>query len=83
MLRKIISGGQGGADRAGLNFAIARGLEHGGFVPRGRRAEDGRITDRYNLLELTTRSYPALSLETVGQKYTGGKRSIVRKGETL
>ena len=30
-----------------------------GFVPRGRKAEDGRIADRYNLVELTTSSYPA------------------------
>jgi hypothetical protein len=59
MIRKIISGGQSGADRASLDFAIARGLEHGGFVPRGRKAEDGRIADRYNLVELTTSSYPA------------------------
>jgi hypothetical protein len=59
MLRKIISGGQSGADRASLDFAIARGLEHGGFVPRGRKAADGRISDRYNLVELTTTSYPA------------------------
>ena len=52
MLRKIISGGQSGADRAGLDFAISTGLEHGGFVPKGRKAEDGRIADRYNLVEL-------------------------------
>jgi hypothetical protein len=32
MLRKIISGGQTGADRAGLDFAIETGLEHGGYV---------------------------------------------------
>jgi hypothetical protein len=31
----------------------------GGFVPRGRKAEDGKIADRYNLVELTTSSYPA------------------------
>jgi hypothetical protein len=31
MLRKIISGGQTGADRAGLDFAIEAGLEYGGF----------------------------------------------------
>jgi Circularly permutated YpsA SLOG family len=42
MFRKIISGGQTGADRAGLDFAIEQGLEHGGYVPRGRKAEDGR-----------------------------------------
>src|SRR5271166_1257232 len=59
MLRKVISGGQTGADRAGLDFAIETGLKHGGFVPRGRKAEDGRIADRYNLVELTTSSYPA------------------------
>ena len=59
MLRKIISGGQTGADRAGLDFAIEAGLEHGGYVPRGRKAEDGRIDDRYNLVELSTSSYPA------------------------
>jgi hypothetical protein len=58
MIRKIISGGQTGADRAGLDFAIEAGLEHGGYVPRGRKAEDGRI-DRYNLIELSTSSYPA------------------------
>jgi hypothetical protein len=59
MLRKIISGGQTGVDRAGLDFAIETGLEHGGYVPRGRKAEDGRIAERYNLVELKTISYPA------------------------
>src|SRR5271165_3397356 len=59
MLRKIISGGQTGADRAGLDFAIENGMEHGGYVPRDRKAEDGRIDDRYNLVELSTPSYPA------------------------
>jgi hypothetical protein len=39
MLRKIISGGQTGADRAGLDFAIEVGLVHGGSIPRGRKAE--------------------------------------------
>jgi hypothetical protein len=59
MVRKIISGGQTGADRAGLDFAIHAGLEHGGYVPRDRKTEDGRIDDRYNLVELSTSSYPA------------------------
>ena len=57
MLRKIVSGGQTGADRAGLDFAIEVGVEHGGFVPRGRRAEDGRIPERYHLTELSSISY--------------------------
>ena len=46
-------------DRAGLDFAIETGLEHGGYVPKGRKHEDGRIDERYNLVELTTSSYPA------------------------
>jgi hypothetical protein len=57
VLRKIISGGQTGADRAGLDFAIEVGLERGGFVPRGRRAEDGRIPGQYHLTELSSISY--------------------------
>ena len=39
----IISGGQTGADRAALDFAIANGFSHGGWCPRGRLAEDGPI----------------------------------------
>ena len=46
MLRKVISGGQTDADRAGLDFAIETELEHGGYVPRGRKAKDGRIDAR-------------------------------------
>jgi hypothetical protein len=59
MLRKIISGSQTGADRAGLDFAIETGLEHGGYVPRGRKVKDGKVAERYNLVELGTSSYPA------------------------
>ncbi len=38
---KIISGGQTGVDRAALDAAIDLGLDYGGSVPRGRKAEDG------------------------------------------
>jgi len=55
---KIISGGQTGADRAGLDWAIAHGVAHGGWVPRGRRAEDGAIPARYALTETPTAGYP-------------------------
>jgi len=65
MLQKIISGAQTGADRAGLDFAIEAGLGHGGFVPKGRKAEDGRIDDRYQLIELPTASYPARTKRNV------------------
>jgi Circularly permutated YpsA SLOG family len=68
MLRKIISGGQTGADRAGMDFAIEADLEHGGYVPRGRKAEDGRIDDRYNLIELSTGSYPARTRRNIEKR---------------
>jgi hypothetical protein len=42
-IRKIISGGQSGVDRAALDFAIEVGLPYGGYVPRGGRAEDFQI----------------------------------------
>jgi quercetin dioxygenase-like cupin family protein len=38
VLPPIINGGQTGADRAGLDFAIEAGLDHGGFVPKGRKS---------------------------------------------
>jgi Circularly permutated YpsA SLOG family len=57
MLRKIISGGQTGADRAALDCAIKRGIPHGGWCPKGRRAEDGTIDQRYNLVETPSDDY--------------------------
>ena len=56
-IEKIVSGGQTGADRAGLDAAIALGIPHGGWCPRGRRAEDGRIPDRYLLTETPGANY--------------------------
>lgn len=53
----IISGGQTGADRAALDFAIAHGIPHGGCCPRGRRAEDGVLDARYNLRETGSKNY--------------------------
>ena len=54
---RIISGGQTGVDRAALDFAVSRGIEHGGWVPKGRRAEDGPVAPIYNLTETETRRY--------------------------
>jgi len=57
-LRKIISGGQTGVDRAGLDAALALGIEIGGWCPKGRRAEDGAIPDIYPLRETKADDYP-------------------------
>ncbi len=53
----IVSGGQTGADRAALDFAIHMGIEHDGWCPRGRRAEDGPLDEQYLLRETTSAKY--------------------------
>lgn len=62
---KIVSGGQTGADRAALEFALRHGLPHGGWCPRGRRAEDGKIPPRYQLTETPERAYAVRTLRNV------------------
>ncbi len=57
-VRRIVSGGQTGVDRAGLDVAAAAGLQRGGWCPRGRRAEDGAISDSYPLRETPSPAYP-------------------------
>jgi hypothetical protein len=54
---RIVSGGQTGADRAALDWAIANGVPHGGWCPKGRRAEDGEIPGRYELRETDSDTY--------------------------
>ena len=55
--RQIVSGGQTGADRAALDFAIMHGYLHGGWAPQGRQAEDGPIPLKYQLTALATGGY--------------------------
>jgi hypothetical protein len=58
-IAKVVSGGQSGADRGGLSAAIAAGVPHGGWCPKGRRAEDGVIPTEFELEEMATASYLA------------------------
>ncbi|MHB8902138.1 MAG: putative molybdenum carrier protein [Thermoguttaceae bacterium] len=57
LIDRIVSGGQTGVDRAGLDVAIELGIGHGGWCPKGRRAEDGRIPDCYALAETVSEEY--------------------------
>jgi hypothetical protein len=57
-VRKLISGGQTGADRAALEVAHALGIPYGGWVPRGRAAEDGPIPAELGGLRETSTSDP-------------------------
>ncbi|MBC8868949.1 MAG: putative molybdenum carrier protein [Planctomycetes bacterium] len=64
-VRRIVSGGQTGVDRAALDAAIALDLKHGGWCPRGRLAEDGRIPKRYRLNETESPEYPVRTEQNV------------------
>ncbi len=57
MVNKIISGGQTGADRAALDVAIQLGISHGGWIPKGRLTENGKLDDKYHLKEMASPNY--------------------------
>lgn len=86
-LEKIVSGGQTGADRAGLDVAMKVGLPVGGYCPKGRLAEDGTVPECYPLIELTKGGYSVRTernvIESDGTlifnigKLTGGTRLTV------
>ena len=65
MIKKIISGGRTGADRAALDVAIKFNIPHGGWIPKGRIAEDGPLPDKYQLQEMPTSSYPKRTEQNV------------------
>ena len=56
----IVSGGQTGVDRAAWDVAIELGLSIGGWVPKGRLAEDGAIPVRYTGLREADSVDPAV-----------------------
>ena len=57
MIRKVLSGGQTGVDRAALDAALELGVPCGGWCPKGRRAEDGPLDARYPLMETPSAEY--------------------------
>lgn len=83
MKLKITSGGQTGADRAALDFAIDHTVEHGGWCPKGRKALDGTLDEKYLLRETPSSGYlqrtewnvrdtEGTVVFTLGKKLTGG-----------
>lgn len=86
-IARIVSGGQTGADRAGLDAAQEVGLSCGGWCPKGRRAEDGFVPKRYPLKEARAGNYLVRTeknvidsdgtiLFTYGRATGGSKRTI-------
>jgi len=57
MVKKIISGGQVGADQAALDVAIKLGIPHGGWIQKGRKTQSGTLPEKYQLKEMPTASY--------------------------
>lgn len=58
---KIISGGQSGADQAGLAAAKHLGIETGGWLPKGCNTNEGPRPDllqTYNMKEHPQKGYP-------------------------
>lgn len=56
-IERIVSGGQTGVDRAALDVARKARIPAGGWYPRGRKAEDGKIPRCYGLRETPSRTY--------------------------
>lgn len=87
-IKKVISGAQTGADRAGIDAAIAMAMPYGGKVPKGRRAEDGQVPLYYeDLIEVPAYGYlvrteanvkdsDATIVFTYGAPKSGSKRTI-------
>lgn len=84
----IISGGQTGAHRAALDWAIKHNLPHGGWCPKGRVALDGPLDEKYQLKETTTEEYlertewnvrdsDATVVFTLAPKATGGAQKTL------
>ncbi|RQW89064.1 MAG: hypothetical protein EHM79_04340 [Geobacter sp.] len=65
VVKKIISGGQTGVDRAALDAGLRYGIAVGGWCPAGRRAEDGQVPEHYPLDELDSPDYAARTEQNV------------------
>ena len=65
VIKKIISGGQTGADQGALDAAIKLGIPHGGWIPKGRLTEKGPLPDKYELTEMPGTSYTLRTQQNV------------------
>jgi hypothetical protein len=90
----LVSGGQAGADRAGLDWAIAHGVRHGGWCPKGRKSEDGPLPAAYQLTETPSAAYlqrtewnvrdsTATLIFTLDDKLDGGSKKTAEFAERL
>ena len=52
-------------DKRPADAAIAQGVDHGGWCPAGRLAEDGPIPNRYALQETRSHEYPVRTEQNI------------------
>lgn len=66
-INKVISGGQTGADRAGLEAARTLGIETGGTAPKSFRTQNGNDTSliKFGLIEDDSFAYPPRTKKNV------------------
>lgn len=57
-LAKIVSGGQTGADQGALAACLQLHFPYGGWVPKGRRTEKGKVPAKYRMRQHWSRHYP-------------------------
>lgn len=90
----LVAGGQTGADRAALDWAVAESVRHGGWCPRGRGTEDGPLPDFYRLRETPGSGYlqrtewnvrdsDATLVFTLSEKLDGGSKRTADCAERL
>jgi hypothetical protein len=90
----LVAGGQTGADRAALDWAIDQAIAHGGWCPRGRKTEDGVLPERYQLRETPSAAYlqrtewnvrdsDATLIFTLDDKLEGGSKRTAAFADSL
>ncbi|MBW2367218.1 MAG: putative molybdenum carrier protein [Deltaproteobacteria bacterium] len=65
MVKKIISGGQTGAQQGALDAVIEFGIPYGGWIPKGRLTEDGPLQGMLTFTEMPTKSDKACTEQNV------------------
>ena len=57
MLKKIISGGHPGAEKAALDAALKLVIPHSGWAYKGRKTEEGLLPEKFKVKETLDKSY--------------------------
>lgn len=73
ILKKIISGGQVGADQGALDAAIKYNFPHGGWIQKVRKTPSGILPDKYKLEEMSTAGYK----ERIEQNVIGSDGTVI------